>query len=87
MTKVNCGLEICRNNKDGICAAGEISLAGSHYCDGGCDSGWDIPEERDCDTCYWSQSNGHWSMPFCHCLHTCVNYEHWKPKREAGREE
>lgn len=40
---MHCGIEICNYNQDGICTASEITLSENHYCDGGCDDGWDIP--------------------------------------------
>lgn len=49
MTKVTCYLEECVHNKDCICTKDEITLDSEHYCVGGCDDGWEIPEEEEDD--------------------------------------
>lgn len=52
MAKVLCDLEKCKFCKweDGtgefVCQADIISLSSEHYCDGGCDEGWEIWEEE-----------------------------------------
>lgn len=49
MTKVNCYLEECVHNKDCVCTKDAIELDSEHYCIGGCDVGWEIPEEEEDD--------------------------------------
>lgn len=44
-TIVNCGLEECEHNRDGICTTDEISLDEEHCCNGGCDYGWKMEDE------------------------------------------
>lgn len=50
MTKVNCFVEECNFCKDYVCTNTEITLNDEHSCYGGCDNGWDIPEEEDEDS-------------------------------------
>lgn len=50
MTIVNCYLESCKYcSSDYVCTRREITLAEEHYCVGGCDCGWVIPEEEEAD--------------------------------------
>ena len=49
MTEVNCFLEECVHNKNNICTKDVIYLEDEHSCEGGCDEGWDIPEEEEED--------------------------------------
>jgi hypothetical protein len=49
MTTVNCYLEECIYCKDNICTKDTITLAEEHYGIGGCDDGWEFPEEEDDD--------------------------------------
>jgi hypothetical protein len=49
MTKVNSYLEECVHNKDMVCTKDAITLDSEHYCIGGCDDGWEIPEEDEDD--------------------------------------
>ena len=49
MTTVNCYLEECIYCKDNICTKDTITLAEEHYGIGGCDDGWEFPEEDDGD--------------------------------------
>lgn len=48
-TTVHCYLEDCikRDPKEGICLAEDISLGEEHWCNGGCDEGWEFPEEEE----------------------------------------
>ena len=47
-TIVCCELEECNYNKRGYCTREKIFLDANHYCDGGCDEGWEIePEEEE----------------------------------------
>ena len=45
-TKVSCLQEDCKYNQDSMCTKDEITLYGSHCCDGGCDDGWELKEEE-----------------------------------------
>ena len=47
MTEVFCFLDKCIHNKDNICTKDAIVLDEEHSCEGGCDDGWDIPEEKE----------------------------------------
>ena len=47
MTKVNCLLTTCLKNLNCICTAEEITLNDEHDCCGGCDEGWEWPEEEE----------------------------------------
>lgn len=48
-TTVHCYLEQClkRDPEKCICLAEEISLDEEHSCCGGCDEGWEFPEEEE----------------------------------------
>ena len=46
MTTVYCLLEECMYNEDAICTKDEITLDAEHYCDGGCDNGWELKGEE-----------------------------------------
>ena len=47
MANVNCLLTECIWNKDCVCQRDEITLSDDHYCDGGCDEGWEMEREDD----------------------------------------
>lgn len=53
MTRVRCDLKKCTKCQwdeyecSYICTADEIELDEDHCCCGGCDSGWEFPEEEE----------------------------------------
>lgn len=49
MTQVICYLKKCIHNKDNVCTKDVIMLDDEHFCDGGCDDGWEFAQKEDND--------------------------------------
>ena len=47
-TIVNCYLHACKylDQEECVCTKDEITLEEEHYCEGGCDDGWEFDEEE-----------------------------------------
>lgn len=49
MTQVVCYLKKCIHNEDNVCTKDIIMLDDKHFCDGGCDDGWEFAQKEDND--------------------------------------